>query len=284
MTHSLQNNTDRHAYELRSQSSSKTSKLSTQQLFLKVKHAIIEATESQNLEYEDVDPQSGIVISRSLSETPEIERILPRVNFNSVTQVLRIKIMPTELHDCHQLWMKNEMRHMLTDGFLNEAELDYLDMRVGTRFEGFQPPYTFSSKEPDLAIRPDGVALPTVVVESGWSESLSRLREDMQLWLEGGTPLVQLVLLIKWSRLSGNRVKGSLEVYGRNSAGIPMLLQTESIFPVLTTPAVISISRSQLFGSTIFAGRNSTDTHQLSVTRLQAIALPWIQNLGCTPV
>ncbi|OJD19336.1 hypothetical protein AJ78_00698 [Emergomyces pasteurianus Ep9510] len=260
MTLSPQNDSGRHVDELRGQRPPEAPNFSAQQLFLNVKRAIIEATESQDLEFENVDPHSGAFIARSLCENPEVERHRPRVHYNSVTQVLWIRIMPTALHDCQQLWLKNEMRPMLTGGFLNEDEYDHLGVWVGTTFTGFRPPYTFSSKEPDLAIRPGAIALPTVVIET-----------------------VQLVLLVKWSRLSGDLVKGFVEVWSRDSTGTPNLLQTETIFPLPMTPSMISISRGQLFGSTVFSGRNTTDSYQLSIARLGDIAMPWIQGLGCTP-
>lgn len=68
---------------------------------------------------------------------------------------------------------------------------------------------------------------PTIVVESGWTESCARLNNDKDLWLIGGRPHVQLVFLIKWAKLSGGRVKGDIEIHGRDQSGNAMLLQTE---------------------------------------------------------
>lgn len=72
-----------------------------------------------------------------------------------------------------------------------------------------------------------GLRLPTVVVESGWSESRPRLHNDMNLWLKGTAGAVQMVLLIKWSKLGGDRVKGYVEVYNLDPAGDENLIQTE---------------------------------------------------------
>ena len=84
-----------------------------------------------------------------------------------------------------------------------------------------------SSKQPDQCIVPTGQDLPTVVVESGWTESLHR---DMSLWLKGGAGAVRIVLLFKWSKkLAGNRVKGYVEVYNLDPAANENLIQTEVI-------------------------------------------------------
>ena len=41
----------------------------------------------------------------------------------------------------------------------------------------------------------------------------------MKLWLKGGAGAVQIVLLFKWSKLAGDRVKGDAEVYNLDPAG-----------------------------------------------------------------
>ena len=98
----------------------------------------------------------------------------------------------------------------------------------------FGPPYINSSKQPDLAIIvrnpvPPNQVIPTVVVEAGWSESVPKLHQDMNLWLKGGVGLVQVVLLLKWTEISGKRVKAFIEVYDLNSAGDERRLQKEVI-------------------------------------------------------
>ena len=94
----------------------------------------------------------------------------------------------------------------------------------------FGPPYINSSKQPDQAILPPNQDNPTVVVEAGWSESVPKLHKDMRLWLVGGAGSVQVVLLFKWTKISGNQVKAFAEVYDLDPAtGNERLLQTEVI-------------------------------------------------------
>ena len=49
------------------------------------------------------------------------------------------------------------------------------------------------------------------------------------LWLRGGAGLVQVVLLLKWTQISGNRVKAFVEVYDMDLTGNERLLQREVI-------------------------------------------------------
>jgi hypothetical protein len=89
--------------------------------------------------------------------------------------------------------------------------------------------YSCSSKEPEGFIRPfeSRANLPTIAVETGWSESWPILLNEKDLWLLGGAPDVQLVFLIVWTQLDGNRVQGDLYVYGRDVTGAPILMQAE---------------------------------------------------------
>lgn len=53
--------------------------------------------------------------------------------------------------------------------------------------------------------------------EVGDSESYPRLVADKDLWLTGGAPVVNVVVLIKWTRVAGNCVKGFIEVWRRGA-------------------------------------------------------------------
>ncbi|KAL1955223.1 hypothetical protein VTO42DRAFT_8882 [Malbranchea cinnamomea] len=144
--------------------------------------------------------------------------------------------MPTAVHDCHQVWLSNELLDMVVAGFLTIAERKELNLRVGTTFTGFATPYASATQEPDACILPDTLPIPTVVVETGWSESWPRLDADKDLWLVGGAS-VELVLLIRWTKLNGGRVKGDLHVHGKDPAGNVVLLQTEPLGEQRSVPA-----------------------------------------------
>jgi hypothetical protein len=95
--------------------------------------------------------------------------------------------------------------------------------------QGFGGVYSYSSKEPEGFILPleSKTNLPTIAVETGWSESWPILLNEKDLWLVGGAPEVQLVFLIVWTQLDGDRVQGDLYVYGRDVTGAPRFMQAE---------------------------------------------------------
>jgi hypothetical protein len=55
--------------------------------------------------------------------------------------------------------------------------------------------------------------MPTVVFESGWSQSNAELLQKRSLWLRGGAGILELVFLFNWTKLTGNRVKGVVEIW-----------------------------------------------------------------------
>lgn len=123
---------------------------------------------------------------------------------------------------------------LIWETFLNQTEYSTLLVRVGTSkyftelyffliaypkpaFEKFIEPYCLSSKEPDLCLIPgyQKPFWPTVLIETGWTESSwSYLKDDARVWLLGARPNVQMVISICWSHIE-RQIKGTLRVYER---------------------------------------------------------------------
>lgn len=97
--------------------------------------------------------------------------------------------------------------------------------KLGIAFVRFQSPYSASFKQPDWSIRPLSHTLPTLVVESGWNDSLGQLQKDMELWLVGGRRNVQVVLVFVWTELPHGCVEGLVQVYNADTTGNPKALQ-----------------------------------------------------------
>ncbi|KAJ9205755.1 hypothetical protein DTO166G4_4630 [Paecilomyces variotii] len=215
------------AYNLRSNTAHSAAPFTAQQLFLHICNAILHAEDSKEIICENIAPEIGSLVTVSLANEPRIERALPRIHFNAASGVLRVLIMPTEIHNVHVQWLKNELWFMTVAQFLSPPEFLFLELNVGTRFTGFSGVYTGSSKEPDLLLRPDTHgSLPRVIVESGWSESWPHLEADKNLWFSGGLD-VAYVILLKWTRIANGYVTGLIEVWHRNPAGAVIQLHRE---------------------------------------------------------
>ncbi|KNG81540.1 hypothetical protein ANOM_009951, partial [Aspergillus nomiae NRRL 13137] len=98
-------------------------------------------------------------------------------------------------------------------------------------FSSFQSPYVGCRKEPDFFLRSDSIRMPEFVIETGWSESWSRLQHDMNLWLVGGAGDVGAVLLLKWKRIGdSNKARGKAELYALDRNGIPVMEDSKVLY------------------------------------------------------
>ncbi|KAK2795256.1 hypothetical protein FQN52_006186 [Onygenales sp. PD_12] len=259
---------------------------SAQQLFGTIKHDILAAHQEAHFTYEDVDLATGPSLLASLEQAPTIEAVCPRLSFNSYTKTLDIDVMHTFTRDCHQAWLNEEVARMGDSLFITPAERSLLDRSTGTTFRGFQDPYAASENQPDMSIVHHGHYFPSVVIESGWSESFDRLHRDMRLWLVGGAGQVCLVLLFKWTKMPGNYVKGVVESWDSDPTGNERLLQTEIIYPIPNSGSgnqVIRITRGQLFGAMLPTGRKRDDIYGLSVSNLRHKSNISLQRDGYRP-
>jgi len=106
----------------------------------------------------------------------------------------------------------------------------------------FVPPHASSRKIPDQCIRPSGLSMPTVVFESG-TEPHSKLIQDKTLWLRGGAGILELVFLFNWTKLTGNRIKGVVEIWNL-LAGNENLIQSVVI---INLSNFIWLTKNRLF-------------------------------------
>lgn len=96
-------------------------------LLAQVQNDILQ-TRNSELVYNNVNPEWGSQITDSLIEHEEIESSRPSINYNSLTQVLWIKIAPTEIHGCHLNWFIQEMYDWRDNNLINREELRLLKL------------------------------------------------------------------------------------------------------------------------------------------------------------
>ena len=93
-----------------------------------------------------------------------------------------------------------------------------------TAYENFSGEYATSKKTPDLAWTPciDNMPndYPSVVLESGYSESDAQLMRDSLVWLQGTDGVVKVVVLCKtFPPDKGNKIKATLSIFRRMDNG-----------------------------------------------------------------
>jgi len=187
--------------------------------------------------------------------------------------------MTTEIHEAHARWMSMEWQLMASARWLTVQEIMLLDHGApGPQFKGFRGLYGAARKTADWICRVDTAPLPRIAIESGWSENLQR---DKDVWLVGGAPDVQLVILLKWTKLSRSRVKGLIQVWKRDAAGNPVLRQEEQVFPGAGNQ-VISVTRREIFGNGLLPNRNGNDVWDFDISTLRTIAHEKLAAMGLT--
>jgi hypothetical protein len=121
------------------------------------------------------------------------------------------------------------------------------------------------SKEGDSAFKPLSMRLreadwPTIVLESGWSESLTRLHRDARLWLESSGGDVKIVLLFSIGRTARTII---IEKWENRPVPANPLVPTNPPVPA-NRPATRSITR---------AAANPPNQPSQSPTQIQAITI-----------
>ncbi|CAP79912.1 Pc12g02850 [Penicillium rubens Wisconsin 54-1255] len=233
------------------------------------------ASESQVLVFTDINPSWGEQIVDLINETDD--GYSTRKTYDSLTKVLRIKVMPTELHDCCQSWWRLSEINLRRIGDLTDDEQAQLDVLVGATLPFVGGPYRSSRKEPDLFVRSIYDRLPSFVIETGWSESWGALMDDMNLLLVGGNGDIRAVAIIKWKLNRRTRVvSGFVELY--------------DIFPApteTTTPQRLDLSRQKAFGPSLLPdparAQPPNDMVYLEVEDLRTVARRALDRMSLFP-
>ncbi|GFF34895.1 hypothetical protein IFM46972_04386 [Aspergillus udagawae] len=200
------------------------------------------------------------------------EKIPSRKSYNSKSRELQIKVRHTEITNCIQPWLFKQPLGWLLNGDITLEEEDLFYGSVGTTLYFRSGPYSGSWKEPDFFFRAEHDYLPTLAVESGWSESKEQLHKGMELLLVGGNGSTNVVIIVQWTRLQEARVSGTVELFVRDSNGMPTLQQSETIFPRPATRNDLWIRRRDLFGPALVPGRNGNDMLYFNVEKLRDYA------------
>jgi len=241
--------------------------------------------EEQWLEWDSVDTAIAEQVDQELERTLENQRI--KFTYDSSTQTLCVMIMPQNIRECHVPWLNVSWSIFLANGLLTLPELKSIAIHGSTRFTGFLGRYTSSRKEPDAHIIPDSLNMPTIVVESGWSESRVRLHRDRDLWLIGGRGSVNVAIIIKWTKTRGNKVSGDIEVFDLDPQGAVRSLQREVIFPIpppnIANRQEIYLTRGQIFGAALPVGQNAAQIFSLELNNLRHHATVALGRMGLVP-
>ncbi|KAJ5919600.1 hypothetical protein N7454_009435 [Penicillium verhagenii] len=259
-----------------------------------VRGTIQRASNPQVLVFTKVSSSWGERTVESINETRD--GYSTRKNYNSWTKVLRITIMPTGIRDCVQSWWRVSEIALREAGDLTAYEQIQIRTLVGTTLDlvalEFQSgSYRHSRKEPDFSIRTKSDILPSLVFESGWSESWNHLMDDVNLLLVGGDGAISAVVILNWHLNDTTRlVSGFVELYIRDRNGMPVRRQREDVFPIpqnTTNLQRIELTRREVFGRHLSPdpARNGPPNAMvyLEINQLRLVALQELQRMNLLP-
>ncbi|KAG0138222.1 hypothetical protein HOY82DRAFT_596303 [Tuber indicum] len=158
-----------------------------------------------------------------------------RIHFIAPDGYLRV-VMPSALHESVVFWMRNERCSWSQQGLLTSAATRAICDGLVTH-ENFLGIFKGSCKIPDLAYIPCinriRAQFPTIVLESGWTESETQLLRDCQLWQQGSAGGVRVVLLFKmFAPNVHNQIKATLHLCRYSADQIPVMSSYASLSPM----------------------------------------------------
>ncbi|OJJ59067.1 hypothetical protein ASPSYDRAFT_68817 [Aspergillus sydowii CBS 593.65] len=134
-------------------------------------------------------------------------------------------------------------------------KLRRLRLNYNSPFAGFTAPYQDSAKAPDVFIRPKGMRLQTIVIQTGWPEATPMFDgRQGDMGIAGAPQTTKLILLVVWKKFVNRTLEAALMAY---RPGKPC--GAYSIFPAPEAGSAagdILVSRDELFGDGIPATTN----------------------------
>lgn len=118
---------------------------------------------------------------------------------------------------------------MERDGLITPDERNEIDGNFGTTVYLPTSPYAQSTKEPDVLVWPeDGLDMPSIVIECGWSEPAAELETDAEISLRGSAGQTKVAIFVKFRLDKANRtVYGEASVWELDSTDKLVRRQTE---------------------------------------------------------
>ncbi|PYH93826.1 hypothetical protein BO71DRAFT_484244 [Aspergillus ellipticus CBS 707.79] len=241
---------------------------SSQALFAQILSDMKEAKQETSALYTDLRDDWGPLIVDSLGAHQDIENLHPEITYNSLRRTLFIVVMPTFIHESHTNWVVNEMTDWLTNGVISRNERRLLKLHSNVQLERFSALYANSRKIVDTQITLDNRYNPTIVIESGWTETAAKPEEDSRLWL---------------SKSKSKHIKGFAQVWMRNAQGNLQIQQEVQIFPDNGPAAPIQITFGELSGNLLPQGRSPNSPLFFSINELRREAIESMVHMGMTP-
>ncbi|RPB04943.1 hypothetical protein L873DRAFT_1186548 [Choiromyces venosus 120613-1] len=238
--------------------------------------------------FNDVDPDDFADVLKGLRRrTNYLERRSFRIHWFAPDKILKV-VMPSQLHECVAAWLFEMITAARGQGLIPQAWDETIDIKPSPTYNNFIGEYAGSVKEADLTFIPrvgperaQKAAFPSVVLESGWSESAEQLQRDARLWQVGSGREVRVVLHAKFYQPNQqNQVRLVLSINRARPGGHP----TPAILPVpVDPPPNPSISLDEFYAGDCPPTMDPATHVPLDLARLRVRAAQEIEERGNIP-
>ncbi|EIT73927.1 hypothetical protein AO1008_04729 [Aspergillus oryzae 100-8] len=153
------------------------------------------------------------------------------------------------------------------NGLITPEDFRELHTYAGTTLDFDQGPYRGSKKDPDLFTLPTTCLFPCLAMESGWSEDLTEMENDVDMF-------------------DNYHVSGVVKVYKLDENGMPVHEGPDQVIfpkPADSQNQVIGVARGDIVGRTRFQDRNPFDTLEYPLDILREIATIALDRMGLVP-
>ncbi|BAE55283.1 unnamed protein product [Aspergillus oryzae RIB40] len=153
------------------------------------------------------------------------------------------------------------------NGLITPEDFRELHTYAGTTLDFNQGPYRGSKKDPDLFTLPTTCLFPCLAMESGWSEDLTEMENDVDMF-------------------DNYHVSGVVKVYKLDENGMPVHEGPDQVIfpkPADSQNQVIGVARGDIVGRTRFQDRNPFDTLEYPLDILREIATIALDRMGLVP-
>ncbi|RPA89684.1 hypothetical protein L873DRAFT_615409 [Choiromyces venosus 120613-1] len=127
-----------------------------------------------------------------------------RIHWFACDKILKVA-MPSKLHECPAEWLNEMTTKACRNGLIAEVWDETMRISPSPEYNNFVGKYAGSVKEADWTFLPlvgpdraKKAEFPSVVLESGCSESAKKLHRDARLWKVGSGGEVRVVLQVKF--------------------------------------------------------------------------------------
>ncbi|KAG0129690.1 hypothetical protein HOY82DRAFT_563898 [Tuber indicum] len=247
----------------------------------------LEAHHPKFLIFTDLDREIALQILGVLERQKyKFDRSGFRLHYSTPDRYLRL-VLPTMLQECPVDWMINERITWSGEGRLDWSHSNKV-MTSKPTFDNFTGDYAGSTKTPDLAWTPriNGMLTdyPSVVLESGFMESIIQMMNDGRVWLQGASGAVRVVVFCKTSAPDQDKkIKATLTICRITLDG-GMISTGWEVFPVPDRDQPDPyITMDELFGGNTPVGLDPCTQLPLSLHRLREMLGDTIRHTGRFP-